>query len=349
MHEPRDLTTSLERLRCGADFSSASSLLREAGQSQEPSRCLQQILHALVTIERMPSPLQRLTWLAIMASPRCLRIDHSRTIGDLWEGGICRSLDGLSLSLGAVRLLRAVAHAPDETGPDLLSRLDACHAFNELIPSRQPPAITAEAVQFALSGSASEADRVATAATRAGVESVTEVAQIARWLHALKDPDAPDIAAPDSRATRYCLTAPALRGLRRRGARAHGRQLGLKVADLASKRSDPQTARKSIPACLTPSDATGDVMRPLLVDFVSSAVAQLAPGRNIRDRTHLFASLCPAACDAVASWVEPRGHWDFESRVAWLERMLGLAPALPTEPADRLVDSNRTIGMELDT
>ena len=349
MHEPRDLTTSLERLRCGADFSSATSLLREASQSQDPSRCLKQILRALVAIERMPSPLQRLTWLVTMASPRCLRIDHSRTIGDLWEGGICRSLDGLALSSGAVRLLRAVAHAPDEMGPDLLSRLDACHAFNELIPSRQPPAITAEAVQFAFSGSASEADRVLTAATRAGVESVIEVAQIAGWLHALTDPDAADVITPDSHATRYCLTAPALRGLRRRGARAHGRQLGLKVAKVASKRSAPAQAPTTIPGCLTPSDAIVDVMSPLLIDFLSSAIAQLAPQRNIRDRAHQFASACPAVCDAVASWVEPRDHWDFESRVAWLERMLGLATALPTEPADRLVDSIATIGMELDT
>jgi hypothetical protein len=248
-----------------------------------------------------------------------------------------------------VRLLRAVAHAPDETGPALLSRLDACHAFTELIPSRQPSNIAVEAVQLALSGSASEADRVVAAAARAGVESVTEVAQVAMWLHALKDPDAADVIAPDSHATRYCLTAPALRGLRRRGARAHGRQLGLKVAKVASKRSAPAQAPTTIPGCLTPSDATVDVMSPLLIDFVSSAIAQLAPERNIRDRAHLFASACPAACDAVASWIETRDHWDFESRVAWLERTLGLAPALPMEPADRLVDSNATIGMELDT
>ena len=340
MHEPRDLTTSLERLHCGPDFSSVSNLLREAAQNQDPARCLQQVLHALVAIERMPAPLRRLTWLTTMASPRCLRIDHSWTIGNLWEGGICRSLDGLSLPSGAVRLLRAVAHAPDETAPALLSRLDACHAFNELIPSRQPPNITAEAVQFTLSGSALEADRVAMAAARAGVESVTEVAQLARWLHSLKDPDTADVAAPDSRATRYCLTAPALRGLRRRGARAHGRRLGLHVANVASKRSATQPARTTIPSCLTPSEATVDVLRPLLVDFISSAIAQQAPERTTRDRAHWFVSACPAVCDAVAAWSEQREQWDFDSRVAWLERTLGLAPAFPAEPADRLVDSN---------
>lgn len=338
MHEPSDLAGALQRLRCSAGFVSATNLLREACASGEPSRSLELVLQALEFVERLPRPLQRMAWLSTFGSPRPLRADHLRAIQEVWGRGISRSVDGLAGASGVARLLCAVATAPDDRRSALLARLDSCQAFTELVTSRQPQSIVAGAVQLMLCGKQAAADRIAMAAVKAQVEPIAEIAVFARWLHSLSTPDDEDVLPPDSSAVRFALTAPALRGLRRRGARAHGRRAGRLAAANVAKGAlaNPQLA--AIPKCLTPSAEIVDVMMPLLIDYISSGIAELAPGRNTRDGAHLYASSCPALCDAVASIA---GHWhdrDYESRTDWLEEMLGLTQILPQEPSDGMFD-----------
>lgn len=329
MIEPSGLLAPLDRLRRRQQFEAATGLLVRAAGAPNFPEAHRQFLPAIPSIESLPPPLQRLTWLSTLGSSGIGRRHHSRVIDELWSRGIGRSLDGVTAPSGLSQLLATIAAGHVQRMASDLAWAEATHAFSELLPSRQPRSIASEAVCLMTVCSAEQLDRLAMQSEEAKIPDIADIARAARWLHALSTPDAPDAPAPHAALARWMLTAPALRGLRRRGARRLGRRLGRTARQPFHAHASAAASSRSIPMCLRPPEGTADVMAPLLMDYLTSGIRELWHGteRSMRDGAHEFASRFPDACDEIAGFVDGARTTDFRTRLEWIELHLALAKA----------------------
>jgi hypothetical protein len=345
VNEPADLLGPLQRLAAEGAYRSAVAELAAARDESDTGRRLERVRGALLQLEQLASPVQHLAWLTTFGSPRCVRLDEAAVRELLWRRGVNRSTDGLPYVARAARLLAAVAIAEATEVEGLLCRLRGVGAFDALAASEQPAWIAAEAVGLVLAVDPAAIHRLAAAATAAEIKSVAAASLLAAWMHALATAGAPDVAPPETAEARFVLVAPILRGLRRRGAREHGRRLGRLALESLRQRGGAIDGALALPMCLTATAQISAWITPLVIDFVTAAIAELAPGHSRRDGAHAFAERCPAVVDAAAAVFGATLTSDFTCRADWLERVLGLAPqpgwssprrslGIPAEPSD---------------
>lgn len=326
MNEPADLLVPLQRLAAAGAYDSAVAELTAARDEPDSERRLARLREALAPLERLAAPFRQLAWLATFGSPRCVRLDAVAVRESLWRRGVTRSTEGLLHLARATRLLAGVAVAPREEIGTLLRRLRIVGAFDTLVPSLQPECIAAEAVGLVLAVDPASIHQLAEAAVAAEIKSVSAASSLARWMHALAKEGAPDAPPPEGDAARFVLAAPILRGLRRHGAREHGRRLGRLAAENVRQRTGAADGSFQLPKCLTATAQVHDLMVPLVLDFVTAAIAEFAPKCSRREGAHNFADGCPAVVDAAAAVLGTMPNPDHVSRVEWLENALGLAP-----------------------
>ncbi len=326
MNEPDDLLGPLQQYATVAAYQRAVLELAASCDEVEAVRRHARLNNALAELESLASHSQQLAWLVSFGSPRSVRVQEASTREALWRRGVSRSTSGLPHPARATRLLALAATAPGAEVRSLLARLCAVRAFDALFSSKQPARIAAEAVGLVLAVDPLAVQRLEDAAMAADVEVVAVTARLARWMHAVGTPNAPDVAPPETDAARIALKAPILRGLRRRGARQHGRRIGRLAGEVPRQPEKAPAGGVVLPQCLTSSAKLGDLMAPLVIDFVTAAIAELVPGRSRRDGVHAFAERCADLVDAVAALLGQKPTSDHPGRAGWLENVLGLAP-----------------------
>jgi hypothetical protein len=289
------------------------------------------MLASLVLLEDLRAPARQLAWLTTFGSPLTVRLGAVGFREELWKRGVTRSMEGLSSSPRFASVLAAVATAAKSEIQGLLGRLQDTGAFGVLFRGNRPTSVVAEAIGMALAMEPAAVLVLAEAAAAMQLETLAQASRLAGWIQALCVAGAPDQSPPDGTAARVILAAPILRGLRRHGARALGRRLGRRAAERSRLRETYEAPM--LPRCLMPSSPIRDLMAPLVIDCVTAAIAELAPGRSTREGAHVFAERCPAWVDQVAAIFDCKTGPDYESRAGWLVGILGLAPQSDPVPA----------------
>jgi hypothetical protein len=168
-------------------------------------------------------------------------------------------------------------------------------------------------------------------AAASSLDSISRVAALGEWLHALATPDAPIVKPPSTTLTQIALSLASLRGFRRRGARNHGRRVGRQVH--AAVRTLPRGSNcdldLELPACLIGEESLRPAFAPLVQDFLSCAVAENAPPADPRQGVRTICECCPKLVrQAIEAHRFAGSHAldDAHDPSAWLEALFGLVP-----------------------
>ena len=331
---------ALRGLACPQPYAAAHERLMLARAARTRGAALQHIREALPFLRILPNSLRRLCWLSTFGAAGPRRERCSRSINDLWESGIGRSLDGVSATLGVAGLGSMCAELPPEEGAAVLRDIAFTEAFSTLMAVAGPEAVVREGVELALSTPVVDYANLEAAAKSVGLTQIAEAAAVARWLLAISNSELPQVGPPSASTMVIVLSLPCLRGLRRRGCRGHGRRIGQHVANglKGLSRGSTRKFELGLPYCLRGTSETRPLLAPLVIDLLSCAVAELSLRGEFRDGAQLLARSCPVLLNdahiELHEHAAPASHDSDVARSEWLELLLGIRAFNDEPPTD---------------
>jgi hypothetical protein len=329
--ETAERIAAMRALVCPEPYAAAYERLMLARAAKTDGAALQHTREALPFVRRLPNSLRRLVWLSTFGAAGPRRVRCSRSINDLWEAGIGRSLDGVCAPLGVARLVSMCVELPAEEGAAVLRDIASTEAFSTLLVLAGPEAIAREGVELALSAPSADYDNLEAAAKSLGLTQIAEAAAITRWVLAISSPELPQVGPPSASSTTIVLSLPCLRGIRRRGCRSHGRRIGQHVMNglRGLSRGSTRKFELGLPQCMRGTSETRPLFAPLITDLLSCAVAELSLHGEFRDGAQLLARSCPLLLNAAYRELhDEAASASHNSDVAsdWLESLLGIRP-----------------------
>lgn len=319
----------LQSLSCAPLFEPAVASLSAAAQSTRPAVIQEHLQRAMPYLRHLSPSMQRLAWLQSYGMPRERRRGPARAQSNLWCGGINRIAEPCPHTSGLARLAMGWSDAPHGSGSALLREIASTRGFGTLADSATDEELTWEGVWMMHEVDPRGCRNIRILAADASLNRLAEVAALAEWLHALATEDAASMPPPDSPLTEIALVLTQLRGLRRRGARNHGRRIGRQVrqATQSLSRGSKRELALALPSCLSGGAALRPMLAPLVQDLLSCAVAELALNSDLLQGTHTLSECCPLLLDqAIETHVNPGTHdsIDRTCRRSWLASLLGL-------------------------
>lgn len=320
--EPEDLTHRLRPLLATVAFPDSIRLLTNLARSDNLATAHHQLERVLANLTLLPHSLRRLAWLHTFASPELVRLISHRVAVHHWEIGVGRRWNLMETAGGASHLLGIVARSPAAGHAGLLLRLGESEAFTALLPRNESNLIAAEAANLSSTCTAVDCFSMYEATKPDKQPSVRETCHLAAWLRALLTPGSGNVPPTESDACILLCTAPLFRGLRRRGARAHGRAIGIALRNVTT--SQPSSESRVVPMPLTGGDRTSPLLAPLVVDFLIAAMSELEPTPDPRRRIKKILLRAPELVGAVRNAV---GSAELMTTDRWLDSVMGVAEA----------------------
>ncbi len=322
---------ALRSLSCGTIYASVQSRLLAAASATRSTTALQLLREALPLLQKLAPSMQRLAWLQSYGMPSELRMQSGRSIDALWNRGINRNLDIWPHARGLAHLASAWSDASDDAAAALMAQVASTHAFSTLAGDATDEEFAWEGIWLMQSAGPSACANIRRTAASSSLDSVSRMAALAEWLHALATPDAPMVAPPATELTQNALSLPSLRGLRRRGARTHGRRIGRQIhgAVRTLSRGSNRELNLELPACLIGDESLRPAFAPLVQDLLSCAVAENAPHADLRQGVRTICECCPKLVrQAIEAHRFAGSHAldDAHDPPAWLESLFGLVP-----------------------
>jgi hypothetical protein len=332
-----DLSEHLARLCSLAareGHATAVARLRLSLKASRRSESRQHLIEAIPHVRLLPRSVRRLAWLEVFGSPARRRSRAVERVNELWKRGIGRSLDDLTTSSGAAELIAVCADPSIEATTDLLGSLARLDAFTTLVGDAGTEAWTAETIELALRSDPVECMAIEEGARRCGLPEIAEVASTARWIHAVRSPEAGQIPPPTGDLVRQVLLIPSLRGLRRSGARVHGRTMGRKVLEgiQSAARGATKVVEVSLPVCFRGEPPIRALLAPLVRDFLCKCVAEICGYRDRGEGVEILARNAPQLVIEAAAEIEPHAlppDAQEAFRTEWLAMAVGLAARKP--------------------
>ena len=321
----------LRALSSAALFEPAVVRLAAAARSDRASAIQQHLAEAIPFLGGLSPSMQRLAWLQTFGMPRDRRHAPALAQMDLWRRGINRVAETCPHSCGLAPLAMGLSEVPCDAGVSLLRAIASTHALETLLGDASHEALAWEGVWMMQAINPAGCTNIRLLARDASIDTLSEVAALAEWLHALATDGAEPVHPPASRLTDIALVLTQLRGLRRRGAREHGRRIGRHVRQTMRTLSRGSTRELDVelPRCVIGSEPMRPRLAPLVQDLLSSAVAEADPSTDLREASRAISECCPALIDqAIAAHSFPGSHapTDTRDRPYWLESLLGLVP-----------------------
>jgi hypothetical protein len=258
-------------------------------------------------------------------------MQSGQSIDALWNRGINRNLDIWPHARGLAHLSSAWSDASDDAAAALMAQVASTHAFSTLAGDATDEEFAWEGIWLMQSAGPSACANIRRTAASSSLDSISRMAGLAEWLHALATPDAPIVAPPSTEMTQIALALASLRGLRRRGARSHGRRIGRQVHDAlrSLSRGSKRPLDLELPACLIGADSLRPAFAPLVQDLLSCAVAENSPHADLRQGVRAICECCPKLVRCAIEAHRFAGSHaidDAHDPQAWLESLFGLVP-----------------------
>jgi hypothetical protein len=322
---------SLRSLSCGTAYAPVQTRLLAAASSTRSTTALQLLRETLPLLQKLSPSMQRLAWFQTYGLPCERRMQPGRSVTALWSRGINRNLDIWPHARGLAHLASAWSVASDEAAATLMAQVASTHAFSTLAGDATDEEFAWEGVWLMQSVGPSACASIRGAADHSSLDSIAQIAACGEWLHSLATPDSPMAAPPSTNLTRIALSLTSLRGLRRRGARDHGRRIGRQVhaAVRSLSRGSSRELDLELPACLIGPESLRPVFAPLVQDFLSCAVAENAPHADLRQGVRTICECCPKLVrQAIEAHRFAGSHAleDAHDPPAWLDSLFGLVP-----------------------
>jgi hypothetical protein len=212
-----------------------------------------------------------------------------------------------------------------------MGQIASTHAFSTLAGDATDEELAWEGILLMQMAKPTDCMNIRCTADASSLESISQMAALGQWLHAIATPNAPMLAPPAGPLTQIALSLAPLRGLRRRGARDHGRRIGRHVQQSIRtlSRGSKRELDLELPACLLGAEALRPTLAPLIQDLLSCAVAENAPYGNLRQGVRTICECCPVLVrQAIEAHRYAGSHAleDSHDPPAWVDSLFGLVP-----------------------